>query len=425
MTTMNKIAIIGGVRTPFCRSGSLYKNLTNLDMLSSVLNSLVQQYGVQAVDEAIGGAVVSHSKDFNLVREALLSTSLPASTSGISLQQACGTSLQAAFCLGGKIAAGFVESGIACGSDTVSDVPFVFGRKFAQRLMRVNKARSKRDKLREFKGFSLKELTPLPLSVNEPRTGLAMGQHCELMAKEWGITRAEQDEVALASHQKATAAYQSGFHDDLIVPCAGIWQDNNLRMNIRADDLSKLKPAFDRSGQGTLTAGNSTALTDGASALLMSSEGWAKRNSQQIKAYLTHCASAANNFPAGDGLLMAPTQAVAKVLQQSGLSFADFDFIEIHEAFAAQMLCLMKAWESPEYCREHLGLGQALGSIDQTKLNVVGSSLAYGHPFAATGARIAALLAKLLSTRSKRGGKGLIAICTAGGMGVAAILEAA
>ena len=422
---MNKIAIIGGVRTPFCRSGSSYQELSNLDMLSTVLSGLIKQYGIKAVDEAVGGAVVSHSKDFNLVREALLSTTLPASTSGITLQQACGTSLQAAFTVGGKIAAGFLDSGIACGSDTVSDVPFVFGRKFARRLMRTNKARSLRAKLSEFKGFRLNELTPLPLSVNEPRTGMAMGQHCELMAKEWQISRAEQDEVALASHQKAAAAYAQGFHDDLIVPCAGIWQDNNLRSNLRMDDLTKLKPAFDRSKAGTLTAGNSTALTDGASALLMSSEKWAQKHGHKVQAYLTHCASAANNFPAGDGLLMAPTQAVAKVLQQSGLGFADFDFIEIHEAFAAQMLSLLKAWESPEYCREQLGLGSALGSINQDKLNVVGSSLAYGHPFAATGARVAAVLAKLLHTRAQPGARGLIAICTAGGMGVAAILEAA
>ena len=422
---MNKIAIIGGVRTPFCRSGTSYQELSNLDMLSTVLSGLIRQYGIKEVDEAVGGAVVSHSKDFNLVREALLSTTLPASTSGITLQQACGTSLQAAFTVGGKIAAGFLDSGIACGSDTVSDVPFVFGRKFARRLMRSNKARSLRDKLSEFKGFRFNELTPLPLSVNEPRTGMAMGQHCELMAKEWQISRAEQDEVALASHQKAAAAYAQGFHDDLIVPCAGIWQDNNLRSNLRMDDLTKLKPAFDRSKAGTLTAGNSTALTDGASALLMSSEKWAQKHGYKVQAYLTHCASAANNFPAGDGLLMAPTQAVAKVLQQSGLGFADFDFIEIHEAFAAQMLSLLKAWESPEYCREQLGLSSALGSINQDKLNVVGSSLAYGHPFAATGARVAAVLAKLLHTRTQPGARGLIAICTAGGMGVAAILEAA
>ena len=422
---MNKIAIIGGVRTPFCRSGSLYQELSNMDLLSSVLNSLVSKYQLRSVDEAIGGAVVSHSKDFNLVREALLNTRLPRSTPGISLQQACGTSLQAAFCVGGKIASGQIDSGIACGSDTVSDVPFVFARKFARRLMRMNKARGTRAKLAEFKSFRLRELSPLPLSVNEPRTGLSMGQHCELMAKQWQISRAEQDQLALASHQKAAQAYKEGFHDDLLAPCAGIWQDNNLRANLKIEDLTKLKPAFDRGPAGTMTAGNSTALTDGASALLMGTEAWAAQNNYPVQSYLTHAASAANDFPAGDGLLMAPTQAVAKVLQKSQLGFADFDFVEIHEAFAAQALCLLKAWDNLEYCREHLGLEKVLGTINPERLNVVGSSLAYGHPFAATGARIAASLSKLLYTRSQPGARGLIAICTAGGMGVAAILERA
>ena len=422
--TLRRVAIVGGVRTPFCRSNTLYADLTNLDMMTAVLNGLVEKYKLAGVhiDEVVGGAVVTHSKDWNIAREAVIGTKLAQSTPGITMIQACGTSLQAAMGTAAKIATGQIECGIAVGSDTTSDPPVVISKKLATRLRDVQLQKSFGAKIGVFKGFSPGELAPMPPSVTEPRTGLSMGQHTELMAQHWHITRAEQDELALESHQKAAAAYASGYMDDLIVPCAGVYRDNNLRADISLEKISTLKPAFDKSERGTLTAANSTPLTDGAACVLIASEAWATARGLPVLAYLTYSQTAANNFVAGEGLLMAPAIAVAKMLARANLKLQDFDFYEIHEAFAAQVLCTLKAWEDPVYCRETLGLDQPLGSIDRSKMNVMGSSLAFGHPFAATGARITMNLAKLLS---QRGGRGLISICTAGGMGVAAILESA
>lgn len=421
---LRRVAIVGGVRTPFCRSNTLYADLSNLDLMTAALNGLVDAYGLkgQHIDEVVGGAVVNHSKDYNLAREAVLSTKLAPTTPGISMQQACGTSLQAAASIAAKIATGEIESGIAAGSDTVSDAPIVFSKKFAGRLVQLPQQKSTMDKVRVFKGFSPGELAPQPPSVAEPRTGLSMGQHCELMARTWKITRQEQDRFAFESHRKAAEAYRSGYMDDLIVPTAGVFRDNNLRDDVSLDKLATLKPAFDKSDKGTLTAGNSTPMTDGASAVLLASEAWAAARGLPVQAYLTFAQTSANNFVAGEGLLMAPTVAVSKMLDRAGLTLQDFDFYEIHEAFAAQVLATLKAWEDPEYCRVHLGRDRPLGSIDRAKLNVKGSSLAFGHPFAATGARLVAKMAKLLS---ENGGRGLISVCTAGGMGVAAILESA
>jgi len=422
--TLRRIAIVGGVRIPFCRSNTLYADLSNLEMMTAVLNGLADKYQLAGVhiDEVVGGAVVTHSRDFNLAREAVIGSKLAPSTPGITLIQACGTSLQAAMMIGAKIASGEIECGIAVGSDTTSDPPIVVSRKLSLRLRDFSLQKSFGAKVGVFKGFSPAELAPQPPSVSEPRTGLSMGQHCELMAQAWKIGRAEQDQLAFESHQKAGAAYNSGYMDDLMVPCAGVYRDNNMRSDISIEKLAQLKTAFDKSEKGTLTAGNSTPLTDGASSVLVASEEWARARGLPILAYLTYGQTAANNFTAGDGLLMAPTIAVAKMLKRAGVKLQDFDFYEIHEAFAAQVLCTLKAWEDPVYCKDILGLDQPLGSIDRAKMNVMGSSLAYGHPFAATGARIAANLAKLLS---QRGGRGLISVCTAGGMGVAAIMEAA
>jgi acetyl-CoA C-acetyltransferase len=415
--------VIGGLRIPFCRSNTLYADQSNLEMLVGVLNGLVDKYRLAGVhiDEVVGGAVVSHSKDWNLAREAVLGTKLAHSTPGITMQQACGTSLQAAMSIAGKIATGQTESGIAMGSDTTSDAPIVFKQKFAHRLVEVQNARSVGERLKAFKGFSPAELAPQPPSVSEPRTGLSMGQHTELMAKEWKIGRAEQDQLAYESHRKAAEAYRSGYMDDLVVPFAGVFRDNNLREDISLDKMATLKPAFDKE-HGTLTAANSTPLTDGAAAVLLASEEWATKHGLPVQAYLTYSQTAANNFVEGEGLLMAPTVAVSRMLERAGLKLQDFDFYEIHEAFAAQVLATLKAWEDPAYCKKFLGRDEPLGSIDRTRLNVKGSSLAFGHPFAATGARILANLAKLLS---EHGGRGLISVCTAGGMGVAAILESA
>ncbi len=422
--SLRKVAIVGGVRIPFCRSNTLYADASNLEMMTAVLNGLVDKYKLAGahIDEVMGGAVVSHSKDWNLAREAVLGTKLAPSTPGVTMQQACGTSLQAAIMLAGQIATGQIESGIACGSDTTSDPPIVVSKKLAGRLAQASQAKSLGQRLRAFKGFKLSELAPVPPSTAEPRTGLAMGDHTELMAKQWHIGREEQDKLAYESHMKAAKAYSSGYMDDLIVPFAGVYRDNNLRADMTLEKIATLKHAFDKSDKGTLTAANSTPLTDGAAAVLLCSEEWAAKRGLPVLAYLTFAQTAANDFVHGDGLLMAPTIAVSQMIDRAGLKLQDFDFYEIHEAFAAQVLCTLKAWEDPEYCKKVLGKDAPLGSIDRSKLNVMGSSLAFGHPFAATGARIIANLAKLLG---EQGGRGLISVCTAGGMGVTAILESA
>lgn len=422
--SLRRVAIIGGKRTPFCRSGTLYADVSNLDMMTAVLNGMVDAYGLagQHIDEVTGGAVVTHSKDWNLTREAVLGTKLATSTPGITMMQACGTSLQAAMGIAAKIAIGQIESGIAVGSDTTSDVPIVFTKKFAQRLLEANKKKTMFEKLKVLAGTKPRELTPQPPATNEPRTGLSMGQHCELMAKEWQITRADQDELAYQSHKKAAAAYSDGYMDDLLVPFAGVFRDNNLRADIETSKLAELKTVFDKSALGTLTAANSTPLTDGAAGILLASENWAKEHNLPVQAYLVDAIHIGNDFVGGDGLLMAPTIAVSKLLARNNLALQDFDLYEIHEAFAAQVLCTLKAWEDAEYCKNVLGRDAPLGSIDRSKLNIKGSSIAVGHPFAATGARVTTNLAKLLSERGS--GRGLISVCTAGGMGVAAILQA-
>ena len=423
--SLRRVAVLGGSRIPFCRSNTLYADLSNQDMMAAAMTGLVDKFALKGahIDEVVGGAVVSHSRDFNLAREAVLSTKLAPSTPGVTLIQACGTSLQAALGSGAKIATGQIDSAIAMGSDTTSDAPIVFSKKFSQRLVKVGQQKTAMDKLRTFKGVAPGELAPQPPTVAEPRTGLSMGQHCELMAQEWKIARSDQDQLAFESHKKAAEAYRSGYMDDLIVPCAGVYRDNNLREDISLEKLATLKNTFEKGERGTLTAANSTPLTDGASSVLLASEEWAKARGIPVQAYLTFGQHSANNFVAGEGLLMAPAIAVSKMLDRAGLKLQDFDFYEIHEAFAAQVLCTLKAWEDPAYCKKHLGKDQPLGSIDRAKMNVKGSSLAFGHPFAATGARIVANLAKLLS--QKKGARGLISVCTAGGMGVAAIMESA
>ena len=417
------VAILGGVRIPFCRSNTAYVEVGNLGLSIRTLGALVERFGLhdQRLGEVAMGAVIKHSSDWNLGREATLSSGLSPYTPGITMQRACGTSLDTLVHIANKIALGQIEVGIGGGSDTTSDVPIAYGAKLRSRLLAAARARNTGGKLRAFAGFRLRELKPEFPGVAEPRTGQSMGDHCEAMAKQWRIAREDQDALALASHQKAAAAYERGFFTDLIAPFRGIERDNNLRADSTLEKLAALKPAFDKaSGQGTLTAGNSTPLTDGAAACLLASEEWAKANGHEPMAYLRDAEVAAVDFVAGDGLLMAPTLAVPRLLERNGLTLQDFDFYEIHEAFAAQVLCTLRAWESDDYCRQQLGRG-ALGRIDPAKMNVVGSSLAVGHPFAATGARIVATAAKLL--KEKGGGRALISICTAGGMGVAAIVE--
>ncbi len=420
-----RVAVLGGTRIPFCKRDTVYADLGNLGLSVKVLGALVEKFGLQGVEmgEVAFGAVMKHPADWNLAREAAQSSGLAMTTPGITTARACGTSLDNAILIAQKIACGQIEAGIAGGSDTTSDVPIGYSGRLRRRLLELNRARTFGEKFKAAtRGFSLRELKPQVPGVVEPRTGLSMGEHCEQMAKEWKITRAEQDEWALQSHRKLAAAYEAGFFDDLVVPFRGISRDNLLRADTTLEKLSALTPAFDRaSGNGTLTAGNSSALSDGAAAVLLASEDWARTRGLPVLAYLTFAQVAAVDYVRGEGLLMAPTIAVSRLLDLAGLRWQDFDFYEIHEAFAAQVLCQLRAWESADYCRERLGKPQPLGAIDPAKINVNGSSLATGHPFAATGARIVATLAKLLAQRGT--GRGLISICTAGGMGVVAVME--
>jgi acetyl-CoA C-acetyltransferase len=423
---VRRVAVLGGVRIPFARSNTAYINVGNQDMLTAALRGLVERFKLQGqrLGDVIGGAVQKHSRDFNLVREALLSTTLHPETPGLDIQRACGTSLEAAILVANKIALGQIDAGIGCGVDTVSDPPVVFPASFRKILMAANRGRSTWQRIAPFLSVRPKHFKPVFPGVEEPRTGLSMGQSCELMAKTWKVTRQEQDQLAYESHAKAAAAWKSGFFSDLVVPYEGLTSDNNVRADTSLEKLAKLRPAFDPKG-GTMTAGNSTPLTDGASAVLLASEEWARARGLPVQAWITYGKVWAVEFATGkEGLLMAPAYAVPAMLKDAGISLQDFDFYEIHEAFAAQVLCTLKAWESAEFCRERLGLTGALGSIDRAKLNVKGSSVAVGHPFAATGGRIIGTLAKLLAT-TPAAKRGLISVCTAGGMGVTAILEKA
>ncbi|PPU78491.1 acetyl-CoA C-acetyltransferase [Xanthomonas cucurbitae] len=425
MPAARPVAILGGVRIPFCRQNTAYADVGNLGMSVRTLGALVERFGLhgQQLGEVAMGAVIKHSSDWNLAREAALSSGLSPLTPGLTLQRACGTSLDSVITIANKIALGQIDSGIGGGSDTTSEVPIVYGKKLRARLMAANRAKATGDKLRTLlRGFKLAELKPEFPGVAEPRTGKRMGDHCEDMAKQWNISRDSQDEWAVASHHKLAAAYERGFFDGLIAPFRGVSRDNILRADTSLEKLATLRPAFDKtSGRGTLTAANSTPLTDGAAAVLLSSEAWALAHGHTPMAYLRDAQVAAVDFVHGEGLLMAPTIAVPQMLARQGLSLQDFDIYEIHEAFAAQVLCTLRAWESEEYCRTRLGLDAPLGRIDPDKINPLGSSLATGHPFAATGARVVATAAKQLQERG--GGRALISICTAGGMGVVAIVE--
>jgi acetyl-CoA C-acetyltransferase len=423
-TSARRVAIVGGVRIPFARGNGAYAQVGNQEMLTAALHGVVERYALQGqrVDDVAAGAVMKHSSQWNLTRESVLGSGLAAETPGVDLQRACGTSLEAAILLGNKIALGQIDCAIAGGVDTVSDPPVVFPKSFQQLLLRSYRGKTAGERLGPWFGLRAKHLRPVLPGVAEPRTGLSMGESTELMVKTWGITRAEQDQLALESHQKAAAAYAAGFYQDLVLEYQGLTQDNNIRADSSLEKLAKLRPSFDTSGEGTLTAGNSSPLTDGASALLLASEEWAQQRNLPVLAYLTYGKVAAVDYiDKKEGLLMAPAYAVPRMLDDARLTLQDFDFYEIHEAFAGQVLCTLKAWADPAFCRDKLGLPAALGSIDRARLNVKGGSLAIGHPFAATGTRIVATLAKILDAAKAK--RGLISICTAGGMGVTAILE--
>ncbi len=420
-----RVAIVGGSRIPFCRSHSIYKGISNQELMTAALKGVVDKFDLrgQTLGDVALGAVIKHSRDFNLARESVIDSGLSMRTPGVDLQRACGTSLEAAIMIGNKIALGQIDSGIAGGTDTISDAPIVFKDKFRHMLLDMNSARSFGGRLAALARFRPGMLAPDFPSVLEPRTQLSMGESTELTAKEWGIERQHQDHIAYLSHQKAAAAYDEGWYDDLVVPFMDCEEDNNIRRDTTPEKLAKLKPVFDKSSDGTMTAGNSTPLTDGAAAVLLANEDWARKKNLPIQAYLTFARVAAVDFVNKEGLLLAPAYAVSEMLEQADLTLQDFDFYEIHEAFAAQTLATLKAWQDVAFCRERLGRSEAMGSIDMDRLNVKGGSLAMGHPFAATGARIIGTLAKLLHENG--GGRGLISVCTAGGMGVTAILEAA
>ena len=427
--SIRRVAILGGNRIPFARSNTAYAHATNQAMLTATLQGLVDRFNLhgERLGDVAAGAVMKHARDFNLVRESVLSTTLSPETPAYDLQQACGTGLEAAILVANKIALGQIDSGIAGGVDTTSDAPIGVSEGLRKVLLDLSRARTAGQRVATLARLRPGMLASVTLPRNgEPRTGLSMGEHAEQMAQQWGITREAQDALALESHQKLAQAFAEGFFTDLMTPYQGLTQDNNLRAGLTGEQLAKLKPVFDKKvapGKGTLTAGNSTPLTDGASAVLLASEEWAAARKLPVQAWLAHSEVAAVDFfgERKEGLLMAPAYAVPRMLARAGLSLQDFDYYEIHEAFAAQVLCTLAAWEDKTFCKERLGLAKPLGRIDRSRLNVHGSSLAAGHPFAATGARIVATLAKMLA--QKGSGRGLISICAAGGQGVVAIVE--
>ena len=422
--SLRRVAIIGGNRIPFARSNGPYANASNQDMLTAALEGLIERYSLHGLrmGEVVAGAVLKDSRDFSLTRECVLGSRLSPQTPAYDVQQACGTGLEAALLVANKIALGQIECAIAGGVDTTSDAPIGLNDGLRKWLLQFNRTKAPVDKFKTLLQLRPHFLKPEFPRNGEPRTGLSMGQHCELMAQTWNIPRIEQDELALHSHQALTAAYHAGWEDDLITPFLGLSRDNNLRPDLTLEKLAALKPVFERSAKGTLTAGNSTPLTDGASVVLLASEEWARARGLPILAYFRDGETAAVDFVHGaEGLLMAPVYAVPRLLARNGLTLQDFDYYEIHEAFAAQVLCTLKAWEDADYCKTRLGLDAPLGSIDRSKLNVKGSSLAAGHPFAATGGLILTNMSKLLATAGK--GRGLISICAAGGQGVTAIIE--
>ncbi len=423
-TTARRVAIVGGVRIPFARGNGAYAEVGNQEMLTAVLRAMVERYGLQGqrLDDVAAGAVMKHSNQWNLTRESVLGSGLAAETPGFDLQRACGTGLEAAILLGNKIALGQIDCAIAAGVDSVSDPPVAYPKSFQQLLLKSLRGRTARQRLRPWLGLRMEHLRPVLPGIAEPRTGLTMGESAELMVSAWGVGRRDQDQLALESHQKAGAAYAAGFYGDLVHEYLGLTKDDNIRTDSSLERLGGLPPSFDSSGGGSLTAGNSTPMTDGAAAVLMATEAWARQRDLPVLAYLAYGKVAAVDFiDKQEGLLMAPAYAVPKMLGDAGLGLQDFDFYEIHEAFAGQVLCTLKAWADPAFCLEKLGLPAALGAIERAKLNVKGGSLAIGHPFAATGARILATLAKILNDNQAK--RGLISICTAGGMGVTAILE--
>jgi acetyl-CoA C-acetyltransferase len=419
-----RVAVVGGNRTPFARSGTAYATVSNQELLTAALDGLVGRFGLQGerVGEVAAGAVLKHSRDFNLTREAVLGSRLAPETPAYDVQQACDTGLQATIQVANKIALGQIEVGIAGGTDTTSDAPIAVNDRLRRILLEADRARTLQGRLAALAKVRPQHLAPSVPRNSEPRTGLSMGESAALTAVEWQIGRREQDELAVASHRNLAAAYERGLLDDLVTPFQGLERDQNLRPDSTVEKLATLEPVFGRGEAATMTAANSTPLTDGASVVLLCSEAYAASRGWDVLAYLTAYETAAVDYVhGGEGLLMAPAYAMPRMLEREGRTLQDFDFYEVHEAFASQVLATLKAWEDPIFCKERLGIDAPLGAVDRSRLNVAGSSLAAGHPFAATGGRIVATLAALLA--EKGSGSGVISICAAGGQGVTAILE--
>jgi len=422
-----RAAVLGGNRIPFARANGAYARASNQDMFTAALDGLVARHGLagERLGEVAGGAVLKHSRDFNLTRESVLGSALRPTTPAYDVQQACGTGLETAILVANKIALGQIESGAAGGVDTASDAPIAVSEGLRQTLLKANRATTPLQRARALAALRPGDLIPNPPRNLEPRTGLSMGEHMAITAKEWGITREAQDELAARSHRNLAAAYDRGFFDDLVTSYLGVTRDNNLRPDSTVEKLAKLSPVFGKGEGATMTAGNSTPLTDGASVVLLGSDEWAAAHGLRPLAYLVDAETAAvDHVHGGEGLLMAPSYALPRLLERVGMKLQDFDLLEIHEAFASTVLTTLKAWDSEDFCRDKLGLDAPIGSIDMSKLNINGSSLAVGHPFAATGGRIVASLAKMLHEKGP-GSRGLISICAASGQGVMAVLEAA
>jgi len=424
-TTSRRVAVVAANRIPFARANSTYAHASNQDMLTVTLDGLVDRASLhgERLGEVVGGAVLKHPRDRDLTRESVLGSRLAPETPAYDVQQACGTGLEAVVLVANKIALGQIDAGIACGVDTASDAPISLNDDLRGILLDLNRARSAGARLKALTRIRPGQIVPETPRNEEPRTGLSMGEHTARMALDWGVTREEQDDLAARSHRRLAAAYDRGFFDDLVSPYLGLERDQNLRPDSSPEKLAKLKPVFGaRNGDGTMTAGNSTPLSDGASAVLLASEDWARERGLEVLAYVTQAQTAAvDHVHRGDGLLMAPVFAMPRMLDRAGIGLEDFDLYEIHEAFAAQVLCTLKAWADPVFCRERLDRDAPLGTIDPDRLNVNGGSLAAGHPFAATGGRIVGGLAKALHERGS--GRGVISICAAGGQGVVAVLE--
>jgi acetyl-CoA C-acetyltransferase len=424
-TETRRVAVVGANRIPFARSNSRYAHASNQDMLTATLDGLVERCSLdgERLGEVVGGAVLKHPRDRDLTRESVLGSRLAPDTPTYDLQQACGTGLEAVVLVANKIALGQIDAGIACGVDTASDAPISLNDDLREILLDLNRAKSTGARLKALTRLRPGQVVPETPRNEEPRTGMSMGEHTAKMALDWGIAREEQDALAARSHQRLAAAYDRGFYDDLVMPFLGLERDQNLRPDSTPEKLGKLKPVFgSRNGDGTMTAGNSTPLSDGASAVLLASEEWANKRGLPILAFVTEAQTAAvDHVHRGEGLLMAPVYAMPRMLDRAGIALGDFDLYEIHEAFAAQVLCTLKAWADPVFCRERLGRDAPLGEVDPEKLNVNGGSLAAGHPFAATGGRIVGSLAKALHERGS--GRGVVSICAAGGQGVVAVLE--